>query len=168
MVCRSGEVAKELPEEGQVRSLPLCDACVLIGDCQIGVSDLNLMPDGMVQGRFPVPDGVMGHVVAHGGWIAWVFDEVLGLLSRARGEWAVTRTLSITYVRPVPIGADVVVTSWLEGEQGATWTLRGEMRLAGAETLLASAAGEWAVLSDAEAHFDRAREWSNRVTGSCP
>lgn len=131
----------------------------------MGISDLHLTDEGAVNGRFLVPEEFKGHVVAHGGWIAWVFDETLGLLPRGLGEWGITSQLSIRYLRPVPIGAEIVMTAWLESKKDRTWTIAGEMRLAGAGTLLASAEGDWIVLEDPDVHYERAREWCYQITG---
>ncbi len=152
------------PEDPR-RDARLCNTCLAGGHCRIGIDDLRFVA-GATYGEMAVPDGVEGHVVAHGGWTAWVFDEFLGTVPQANGVWAVTTELSIRYLRPVPIGARVSVRAWTESTAGARWRLRGEMRLLSPDTLLASAAGEWAVLPDADAFYARARAWSQEVVPS--
>ena len=145
------------------RGVALCETCTPKAACKLGVSDLRLTPEGTVLGRFVVPDDARGHVVAHGGWVAWVFDEALGLLPHRDDEWAVTTSLSIRYIRPVPIGAVIEVRSWLDDSDGDLRMLRGDMRLAGTDTVLAAASGRWLVLHDPDRHYDRARDWAREV-----
>ena len=45
----------------------------------------------------------------HGGIIATVLDEVLGKVCRFRGVHAVTAELTIQYLKPVPVDADLIV-----------------------------------------------------------
>jgi acyl-coenzyme A thioesterase PaaI-like protein len=139
------------------RNAPLCDSCAEARVCRMGIGDLSILPDRRAYGELVVPAEVQGHVVAHGGWTAWVFDEFLGYLSNALGPWSVTRELSVSYVRPVPVGSRVAVTAWLSGSSGSRREMRGEMRLLQKDTLLASAVGQWVVLPDAERHYTRAQ-----------
>ena len=45
----------------------------------------------------------------HGGIIATVLDEVMGKVCRFRGVHAVTAELTIQYLKPVPVDADLIV-----------------------------------------------------------
>jgi uncharacterized protein (TIGR00369 family) len=45
----------------------------------------------------------------HGGIIATVLDEVMGKVCRFRGVHAVTAELTIEYLKPVPVDADLIV-----------------------------------------------------------
>ncbi|MFE6903568.1 PaaI family thioesterase [Streptomyces sp. NPDC057717] len=143
-------------ERDLVRDVELCQQCEARGTCRVGVNDLRVLSDGTVRGEFVVPKDAVGRTVAHGGWTAWVFDEFLGYAATALSSWAVTSELTVRYRRPVPIGTRVVVTAHgtLAGEQRRL--MRGEMRLAGTETVLASAEGIWVELADVDGHYDRA------------
>lgn len=69
-------------------------------------------PDGAIvchprlAGRFAGPPG---H--AHGGIIATLLDEAMSKANRARGIVAMTRQLSVEYLRPVPLGARLTLTA---------------------------------------------------------
>ncbi len=54
----------------------------------------------------------------HGGIIATVLDEVMGKVCRFRGVHAVTAELSIEYLKPVPVDADLVVEGLRSGNDG--------------------------------------------------
>ncbi len=53
--------------------------------------------------------GPPGH--AHGGIIATLLDEAMSKANRARGIVAMTRQLSVEYLRPVPLGARLTLTA---------------------------------------------------------
>ncbi|MER5628399.1 PaaI family thioesterase [Streptosporangium sp. NPDC002544] len=98
-----------------------------------------------------------GPRVAHGGWTAAMMDELLGTCSNAEGSLSVTGTLTITYVRPVPIERDLVCTAWVEGQEGRRRRVRGEIRLASTGALLAGAEGIF--VETRQDHFGRHEAW---------
>lgn len=53
--------------------------------------------------------GPPGH--AHGGIIATLLDEAMSKANRARGVVAMTRQMSVEYLRPVPLGARLRLTA---------------------------------------------------------
>lgn len=50
---------------------------------------------------------------AHGGVVAALFDEVMGLLNVIHGAMAFTAQLDITYLAPTPVGEPIVARAWL-------------------------------------------------------
>lgn len=60
--------------------------------------------------------GPPGH--AHGGIIATLLDEAMSKANRARGVVAMTRQLSVEYLRPVPLGARLTLTARHVGAHG--------------------------------------------------
>ncbi len=53
--------------------------------------------------------GPPGH--AHGGIIATLLDEAMSKANRARSVTAMTRQMSVEYLRPVPLGARLTLTA---------------------------------------------------------
>lgn len=53
--------------------------------------------------------GPPGH--AHGGIIAALLDEAMSKANRVRGVVAMTRQMSVEYLRPVPLGARLTLTA---------------------------------------------------------
>jgi acyl-coenzyme A thioesterase PaaI-like protein len=98
-----------------------------------------------------------GPGVAHGGWTAAIFDEVLGKLPNMHGVLAVTKTLTVDYARPMPVGR------WLRGEARAdsradgTWEISGTLALEATGAVLARAHGVW--VERTGQHFERHRDW---------
>jgi uncharacterized protein (TIGR00369 family) len=84
--------------------------------------------------------GPPGH--AHGGIIATLLDEAMSKANRHRNITAMTRHMSIDYLRPVPLETDLVLESWSESDldSGRKHRCSGELRNA-AGTVLATATG---------------------------
>jgi acyl-coenzyme A thioesterase PaaI-like protein len=96
---------------------------------------LEPQPDGSVIGWFegaPPFNGPPGFV--HGGVIALVFDELLGVVGVVQGAGAMTGTLTIRYRRPTPIERRVDLHAWLDRVEGRKVFIRGEMRVDGEVT----------------------------------
>jgi acyl-coenzyme A thioesterase PaaI-like protein len=92
-------------------------------------------PDGSVTGWYegaPQFNGPPGFV--HGGVIALVFDELLGVVGVVQGAGAMTGTLTIRYRRPTPIERRVDLHAWLDRVEGRKVFIRGEMRVDGEVT----------------------------------
>ncbi len=54
---------------------------------------------------------------AHGGVVAALFDEVMGLMNVIHGAMAFTGQLDITYRAPTPVGEPIVARAWLTGQE---------------------------------------------------
>jgi acyl-coenzyme A thioesterase PaaI-like protein len=75
----------------------------------------------------------------HGGYIAALFDDFLGVGQKLTGKIGFTGTIQIRYIKPTPLDQEIKLVGWLERQDGRKNTLRGEM-YAG-NTLTASAEG---------------------------
>lgn len=51
---------------------------------------------------------------AHGGVVAALLDEVMGLMNVIHGAMAFTAQLDITYLAPTPVGEPIIARAWLE------------------------------------------------------
>jgi hypothetical protein len=95
-------------------------------------------PDGHhIEGEVcfgPAYEGPPGHV--HGGWIAAMFDELLGF---AQQEPGFTATLTVRYLRLTPLNRQLRLRARVEGVDGRKRTIRGRCELDG--TVLAEAEG---------------------------
>jgi acyl-coenzyme A thioesterase PaaI-like protein len=86
--------------------------------------------------------GPPGH--AHGGIIATLLDEAMSKANRHRNLTAMTRHMSIDYLRPVPLEAPLILEGWSESDAGSE---SGRKHRCSAElrspdgTVLASATG---------------------------
>jgi acyl-coenzyme A thioesterase PaaI-like protein len=100
-----------------------------------------------------------GPGVVHGGWTAAMFDEVLGLtLNRRLGMPAVTRDLTVRYLRPVPVGHELLVEAWGEPIDGrGRWQMHGRLLLSSGGAELGGASGIW-VQRDGS-HYERHQQW---------
>lgn len=97
-------------------------------------------PSGRAESSFELNglyEGPPGCV--HGGVIALVLDQVLGLAAAAGGSPGMTGTLSIRYLQNTPLGA-CSAEAWIDRIEGVKTIVKGEMRRAdGAATAEAEA-----------------------------
>src|ERR1700679_1683934 len=83
-------------------------------------------------------EGPPGHV--HGGIIATILDEAMGKVNRRKGIVALTRHMSIDYLRPVPLATKLRAAGWSVKEDGRKHFHTGEIQ-ARDGTVLARAEG---------------------------
>jgi acyl-coenzyme A thioesterase PaaI-like protein len=71
-------------------------------------------------------EGPPGH--CHGGFVAAMFDELLGFVQLAPGF---TAFLHVDYRRPTPLNRDLELRGWIESVEGRKRTIRGTCHLDG-------------------------------------
>jgi len=82
-----------------------------------------------IRGNFRIGadyQGGMGFV--HGGIVATLLDEVMAKVSRFRDDHAVTAELTVEYLKPVPVDADLIVDGWEVERNGRNLHREGEIR----------------------------------------
>lgn len=147
----------QFPPPGEP-GIALCGACARQGACRLGLGREELLPDGSVETELVCgPENEGGPGVAHGGWIAGVFDEVTGHVPLLHGQLAVTGQLSVRYVKPVPIGRALQARAWTERKEGRRWYVAGELTLASTGAVLAT--GEAVMVLRDLGHFARHQKW---------
>ena len=82
-------------------------------------------------------EGPPGHV--HGGYIAAVFDQFLGFAQTLAGLSGMTGKLSLRYLRPTPLDADLELEGWIKERIGRLVYVEGVLRTSGVVTAKASA-----------------------------
>lgn len=101
-----------------------------------------------VTGRFRLGAEYQGaNRILHGGIIALLFDEAMGKLNRLHSVRAVTAELNVEYLRPVPIGAEIVVEAREDSREGRNLIHRAEIRDAGGK-ILARSKGRFVATSE--------------------
>lgn len=70
--------------------------------------------------------GPPGH--AHGGIIATLLDEAMSKANTLKPVTALTRRITVDYLRPVPLGRKIVVEGWKERSRGRHHINRAEIR----------------------------------------
>ena len=82
-----------------------------------------------IRGRFCLGDEYSGGPgFLHGGIIAVLLDEAMGKVNRFRSVRAVTAELKIEYLRPVPVGQEIVVEAREVEANGRNLFHQGEIR----------------------------------------
>ena len=63
----------------------------------------------------------------HGGFVAAIFDQFLGVGQKITNQPGVTGTLSIRYIKPTPLYTELKLKGWVKSVEGRKNTLVGEM-----------------------------------------
>lgn len=136
----------------------LCYACRKTGQCRLGIRGVSSDAPRTILADVVCPASWEGGpMVAHGGWTAATFDEVLGHLGPLSGALTVTGTLTIEFVKPVPIERELDVRGWVDRVEGRRWHLMGEMTLRATGAVLGRANGIFVQRNPS--HFDAHRRW---------
>jgi uncharacterized protein (TIGR00369 family) len=77
--------------------------------------------------------GPPGH--SHGGIIATILDEAMGKVNKFRNVLALTRSMEIKYLKPVPLGQALTVSAQEQSVEGRRHINTGEIRNASNEVL---------------------------------
>ena len=139
--------------------LTVCVACRRSGECRLGLRGERLEPDGatttdLMCGR--AHEGGPG--VAHGSWTAGVFDEVMGRLPTLHGVSVVTGTLTVKFLKPVPIEMPLFAQARVTRREGSRWFLTASLYLTSSGVELATGEGVM-VQRDKDKHFVEYGEW---------
>jgi acyl-coenzyme A thioesterase PaaI-like protein len=98
--------------------------------------DFQVQPDRTVSGSVTLHEGYNGPPwnLAHGGVIAAIFDELLGVASIAAAGGGFTGSLTIHFRKPTPVLKPIALRGWLDRQEGRKLYMRGEMVAEGVMT----------------------------------
>jgi len=96
---------------------------------------MKMWRDGStVRGSGRIPTALNGPPAAvHGGFVAAVLDELLGMAAVVAGIGGFTGTLTVRYLKPTPIGAALDLAARVESSEGRKVTVTGEISADGPE-----------------------------------
>ena len=97
--------------------------------------------------RFEAPYGGPPWSLTHGGILALVYDDVLGMAAMLGAGGGLTAQLQVNYRKPTPLHETIEIEAWMEQHDGRKYIARGEMRCNGE------------LLTDANALFIRPRAY---------
>lgn len=132
---------------------PLCGGCRAQSRCRLGVGALRRDGSSTRAALICAEQFHAGPRVAHGGWTAAVFDDVMGRSMLLHGVQAVTGSLTVDFLKPVPVDEPLTIDVMIDGHEGRRWTLSAVLKLARADMPLARAHGVW--VERRPDHFDR-------------
>lgn len=164
-----GRIHSEGPDDGlrAVQSstgVVLCGSCQRISRCRLGMHRETLGEGGVVVSEIECPrDNEGGPNVAHGGWTAGILDEMVGHALLLRGEFVVTGTLQLKFVKPVPVERPLIGRAWEVGREGRRVFVHADIVLAGTDVVVASA--EAIMVRRPADHFERHEEWLKSMNG---
>jgi len=128
-----------------IEAATMCFACGQ--DNPIGLRIVFKLTDGVVNAEFTADENHVGYEnTVHGGIIFSALDDVMANVLYLQNIKAHTARCEIRYRQALEVGRKVSLKGWIESERRRLVVLRGEMRLAGDDSLVA----------DAEASFMKA------------
>jgi uncharacterized protein (TIGR00369 family) len=137
----------------------LCGGCASDDACRLGIEITSAQDDALRCDMTCSRSWHGGPGVAHGGWIAAVFDDVLNMVALRREPRLVTKSLAISYLRPVPVERPLTVVARIDTHSCRRWQVSARMALAtGPE--LATARAE--LRTRHPDHYARHEEWLAR------
>jgi acyl-coenzyme A thioesterase PaaI-like protein len=137
----------------------LCGACAKKGLCRLGLTTEKLDENGVAHFDLVCPDSYEGGPgVAHGGWTAEVLDEACGHVPLLNSQMTVTGTITIKFLKPVPLGRPLAASAWVDQIEGRKWNITGEIRLVSSGAILGTASGVW-IARDKSSHFTDFERW---------
>lgn len=147
-----------LPAQSRPGEVLLCQACTRLGRCRLGLKVEELTPQGTVLTHVVCSEEHEGGPgVAHGGWTAGVLDELVGHVPLLLGVLAVTGSLNVRFIRPVPIERELIASAHVTGREGSRWFVTAELALESSGSVLAT--GEGILVERDPAHFARHQAW---------
>jgi acyl-coenzyme A thioesterase PaaI-like protein len=136
----------------------LCNSCRAAATCRLGLERETLGDDGIVVSEIQCPrDNEGGRNVAHGGWTAGILDEMVGHAVLMRDEFAVTGTLTVTFVKPVPVERPLIGRAGIVRREGRRVFVEASLELVDNGVVVASA--EAILVRRPADHFDRHDKW---------
>lgn len=137
-------------------ALALCGGCRASGQCRLGLTSWHLSAEGVRVSATCPESWVAGPAIAHGGWTAAVFDDVVGRSVVARGERPVTAHLGVDYLLPVPVEHALSVRAHVARAEGRRRHVEAVLELASTGEVLARAEATMVVVD--ESHYERHRD----------
>ncbi|WP_232794043.1 MULTISPECIES: PaaI family thioesterase [Pseudofrankia] len=135
----------------------LCGGCQAAARCRLGIETEHPVDGGVVYTLTCPWEAEGGPRVAHGGWTAGVLDEVVGHVPLLHGQLAVTASLTVGFVKPVPVGRPLRATARLARREGRRWYVEAELTLGSTGTRLATA--QAVLVARDQDHFARHEAW---------
>ena len=119
-----------------IEAATMCFACG--PDNPIGLQIRFTLNDGIVTAQFTANENHVGYEnTVHGGIIFSALDDVMANVLYLQNVKAHTARCEIRYRRALEVGQQVNLKGWIESERRRLVVLKGEMRLAGDDSLVA-------------------------------
>jgi len=127
-----------MSDDTQIEEAPMCFACGQ--DNPVGLKIKFELNDGQVTAEFTPNENHVGfRNTVHGGIIYSALDDVMANVLYLQDRKAHTARCEIRYRQALETGQTVTLKGWIENERRRLVVLKGEMRLAGTDTLVADA-----------------------------
>ena len=97
----------------------------------------------------------------HGGIVATLLDECLSRVVIEEGFLAVTAELHVKYLKPTPVGEELLIRAWIDKSRGKLYNVLGDITMANGEVCAKAKAKIFAIneqsFADDSVQPDRSR-----------
>lgn len=128
---QTGYVSFDQIDFGNVTSFDIFRFSPAVGSDNPIASPVDLRVEGnTVEGTITIDETKVGPPfdIVHGGIIALIYDDLVGLAAMIGSGGGLTASLTIDYRKPTPAMVPIQVRAWFEEAEGRKLTARGEMR----------------------------------------
>ncbi|MGI9260466.1 MAG: PaaI family thioesterase [Woeseiaceae bacterium] len=127
-----------MSDKNEIEEAPMCFACGQ--DNPVGLRIKFELNDGQVTAEFTPNENHVGFQnTVHGGIIYSALDDVMANVLYLQNRKAHTARCEIRYRQALETGRTVRLKGWIENERRRLIVLKGEMRLADDDSLVADA-----------------------------
>jgi acyl-coenzyme A thioesterase PaaI-like protein len=131
-----------LPPMERFRTYGICGSCLKYGACRLG-SVTRIDDDGVLRGSVTIPEEYAGSPgLAHGGFVATIFDDVLSRIGAHGVLAAMTGTYEVAFRGPVPTQSRLTIDATLDSVSGRKRLVSSRIR-DHEDEVLAEASGTW-------------------------
>jgi acyl-coenzyme A thioesterase PaaI-like protein len=128
--------AKSEGNDVDIEAATMCFACG--PDNPIGLQIKFELNDGICRGEFTAGENHVGYEnTVHGGIIFSALDDVMANVLYLQNIKAHTARCEIRYRKALQVGQAVKLRGWIENERKRLIVLKGEVRLAGDDSVVA-------------------------------
>lgn len=131
-----------LPPMERFRTFGICGSCLEAGACRLGAVT-RIDADGVVRGSVTIPEEYAGSPgLAHGGFVATIFDDVLSRVAAHNVLAAMTGTYEVAFRGPVPTRSRLSIEATLDSVAGRKRVVSARLRDKQGK-VLAEGSGTW-------------------------
>ena len=125
-----------------IEAATMCFACG--PDNPIGLQIKFILDDGICTAEFTASENHVGYEnTVHGGIIFSALDDVMANVLYLQNIKAHTARCEIRYRKALQVGQAVKLRGWIENERKRLIVLKGEVRLAGDDSVVADCEGSF-------------------------
>lgn len=108
----------------------LCGGCRAQGRCRFGIGTM-FVTEFTARAAVRCPAEMEGGpAIAHGGWVAAMFDDLAGRMLHTQGVAVVTGSLKVDFLKPTPVEEELIATLDRRPDGARRWLVTARLAMA--------------------------------------